>query len=74
MELLEKRAAKGLYKFGQMFGDKGMKSFEQMSSHYSLTNSHLLTFFKVKKLHFFNIPKKRSIQDANLMLKCTLKM
>ena len=41
-------ASEGLYKFEQMFGDKEMKSFEQLSLQYGLPKSHLFRFFQVR--------------------------
>lgn len=52
-------AMKGLCKFGQMFGDRGMKSFEQFSALYGLPNSHLFRFFQVRS-YLFDVLKKET--------------
>ena len=66
-------ASKGLCKFGQMFGDKEMKSFEQLSLQYDLPKSHLFRFFQVRS-YLFDVLKKKSIQEINPMIKYILRI
>lgn len=66
-------ASKGLCKFGQMFRDKEMKSFEQLSLQYGLSKSHLFRFFQVRS-YLFDVLKKKSIQEINPLIKYMLKI
>lgn len=61
-------ASKGLCKFGQIFGDKEMKSSEQLLSQYGLPKSHLFRYFQVKS-YLFDVVKKKSMQEINPLIK-----
>lgn len=67
-------ASKGLHIYGQMFGEREIKSFEQLSSQNGLSNSHLFRYFQVRS-DLSNTCGKRSIhKNINPLIKCLLNM
>lgn len=66
-------ASKGLCIYGQLCGEKEMKSFEQLSIEFCLPNSHPFRYFQVRSF-IFDLLERKSIEGINPLIKYMLKI